>query len=368
HIWTTDPVGYHGWFSRRWHEFTGASLDDTKGEGWLEFVHPDDRERTVARWQQSLRSGAPYSIEYRFRRADGEYCWFLGQAMPLRDDSGRITEWFGTLTDISERKRLDRVRERLLEREREARAEAERRREELERVTESRTRLMRGFSHDVKNPLGAADGYAQLLEDGIYGELPAKQVDSVKRIRRSIQRSLHLIHDLMELARAESGQIELERVPCNVAGLVRESAEDFRAQATAAGLTLEIRTADPLDTQIDPPRGRQILSNLLSNAVKYTNAGGITVNADHGGDGAPRPGSWIAIRVTDTGPGIPPEKQEMIFQEFTRLDPDAQQGAGVGLAISRRIARLLGGDITVESRVGRGSTFTLWLPTIDREQ
>jgi PAS domain S-box-containing protein len=366
-IWTTDAEGHHTYFSRRWYDYSGATPEESRGEGWLQFIHPDDRERTVARWRHSLETGEPYSIEYRFRGADGEYRWWLGQAMPLRNEAGEIVEWFGTTTDISERKQLDEERERLLEREREARAEAERRREEVERVTESRTRLMRGFTHDVKNPLGAADGYAQLLEDGILGELSSKQVESVQRIRRSIQRSLHLINELLELARAEAGQIELELVPTDIAELVRETAEDFRAQAAAAGLGLEVRVGEALLTRTDPARVRQILSNLLSNAVKYTPEGGITVEAGLRADGSgPRGGEWIAIGVTDTGPGIPAGKRELIFQEFTRLDPEAQHGAGVGLAISRRIARLLDGDITVESPVNGGSTFTLWLPLAAR--
>lgn len=348
HIWTTDPDGYHGYFSRRWYDFTGATPEETKGEGWLRFVHPDDRERTVARWQHSLRTGEPYSIEYRFRRADGEYRWFLGQAMPQHDEMGAITGWFGTLTDISERRRLD--------------EERERRREELERVTESRATLMRGFGHDVKNPLGAAMGHAQLLAEGILGELSGRQRESVERICRSIDTAIRLIHDLLDLARAEAGQIEVECVATDVGRAAREIAEDFRAQATAVGLALDVRVPDGLRADTDPTRLRQILANLVSNAVKYAPQGQVTVDAEIRPSGGPRPGAWVALRVTDTGPGIPEDKREQIFQEFTRLDPEAQQGAGVGLAISRRIARLLGGDLTVESEAGRGSTFTLWLP------
>jgi PAS domain S-box-containing protein len=362
YIWTTDANGYHRYFNRRWYDFTGTTLEETEGEGWARFLHPDDRERTIARWQHSLRTGERYSIEYRFRNVHGEYCWFWGQAAPQRDENGAITGWFGTLTDISDRKRLDEERERLLRAEQEARAEAERRREELERVTESRTRLMRGFSHDVKNPLGAADGYAQLLEDGVYGELSDRQQDSIGRIRRSIRTALRLIHDLLELAKAEAGQLEIECVATDVAHAAREVAEDFRAQAAAAGLAVDVRAPAELRADTDPTRLRQILANLLSNAVKYAPSGKATLDAEARSNGGPRPGGWIAVRVTDTGPGIPEDKREAIFQEFTRLDPEAQQGAGVGLAISRRIARLMGGDLTVESEVGRGSTFTLWLP------
>jgi signal transduction histidine kinase len=269
--------------------------------------------------------------------------------VPIRDSDGKVVRWFGTNTDVTD--------------EIEARAEAERRREALELVTESRTRLMRGFSHDVKNPLGAADGYAALLEEGIGGALTDAQRRSVERIRRSIQVSLHLIDDLLELARAEAGQIELEIERVDAAALAREVAEDFRGQVSAAGLSLEVRALAPLPVDSDPTRVRQIVSNLVSNAVKYTRAGRVTVDASRrGDDGAPHPGEWAVICVADTGPGIPEDKRQTIFQEFTRLDPNAPHGAGVGLAISRRIACLLGGDVTVESEVGRGSTFTLWLP------
>ena len=113
----------------------------------------------------------------------------------------------------------------------------------------------------------------------------------------------------------------------------------------------------------DPARVRQVLANLLSNAIKYTPAGGrVTVRARTRTDGAPAPGEWIAAEVVDTGRGIPPEQQRQLFQEFTRFDSASAEGAGIGLAISQRIAEALGGRITVESQVGAGSTFTLWLP------
>ena len=499
-VWTTDAAGHHTFFSRRWYEFSGATYEQSRGEEWTSFIHPDDRERMEQRWRRSIATGEPYEIEYRFRSAEGDYHWFLGRAMPLRNAAGEIVEWFGTATDISEQKRLEEERERLLARERaareevttilesitdafftidrdwrftyvnheaerllkrsraelvtrcvweefpeavgatfereyrramaeqttvhfeecynplgvwldvhaypsedglavffrdvtrrkhaedalreserkfralaaererllegerEARAEAERRREALERVTESRTRLMRGFSHDVKNPLGAADGHAQLLEDGILGELSAKQLDSVRRIRRSISTSLRLIQDLLELARAEAGQLDIECVTTDVGAAAREVADDFQAQAVGAGLELKCHAGAKVLAETDPTRVRQIIANLLSNAVKYAPHGTVTVEAGVRDGGGPRPGSWVTASVVDTGPGIPVEKREHIFQEFTRLDPEAQAGAGVGLAISRRIAQLLGGDLTVESEVGRGSTFTLWLP------
>jgi PAS domain S-box-containing protein len=362
HIWTTDPQGYHRYFSRRWFDYTGASLHDTEGEGWLQYLHPEDRDRTLRRWQESLRTGAPYSIEYRFRGADGCYRWFMGQATPLRDEAGNIVEWFGTLTDISERKRLEEERERLLKNEQEARAEAEREREELEQVTRSRERLMRGFSHDLKNPLGAADGHAQLLEAGYAGDVSEEQRDSIVQIRRSIRSALGLIEDLLQLAKTESGQIEVQRKPVDLREAVRDVADSFRAQCEAKGLAMRVELPEEFPTiETDAARVKQVLGNLVSNAIKYTPAGEIGITMGFG-DNPASSAHCIAVNVSDTGPGIPEEKRHLVFQEFVRLQPEMTAGAGIGLTISRRVARALGGDITFRSKAGHGTTFTLWLP------
>ena len=365
--WMADSSGSIFWYNERWHEYTGRTLEEMRGWGWQKVHHPDHVQRVVERIRHAFETGTRWEDTFPLRGRSGEYRWFLSRALPIRDAEGAVVRWFGTNTDITEQIEAATERERLLEAERAARAEAQERREALERITESRTRLMRGFSHDVKNPLGAADGYAALLEEEIGGTLTEAQRRSVQRIRRSIQVSLRLINDLLELARAEAGQIELEVQSLDVAKLACEVAEDFRGQASAAGLGFEIETPAALTVESDPARVRQVLSNLISNAVKYTREGEVRV-ASHRrtDDGAPRPGEWAAITVSDTGPGIPPDKRETIFQEFTRLDPNAPHGAGVGLAISRRIACLLGGDVTVESEPGRGSTFTLWLPRAPR--
>jgi len=247
---------------------------------------------------------------------------------------------------------------------REAREEAERRRVELLHLTESRSRLMRGFGHDVKNPLGAADGYLQLLEEGVAGELGAEVREGVARARRSIRTALDLIEDLLALARWEASHVEVELSPTDVREAVRTIAEEYRAQAESKGLELRTELPDEVPLiESDAARIRQALSNLLSNALKYTERGSITVRVEEReGEAAPAPGKWIAIDVVDTGPGIPEDKQRLLFREFTRLEPGKRRGAGVGLAMSRRIARALGGDVTLDSAPGRGSTFTLWLP------
>lgn len=358
-IWTTDARGRHTYFSRRWYELTGATPEESHGVGWTKWIHPDDRERTFARWQRSLETGEPYEIEYRFLTIDGQYHWFLGKATPLRNDAGEIVEWFGTATDITPRKKLEEEREQLLAREQEARVDADRRHAELQRVSESRAGLIRGFSHDVRNPLSVADMSAQLME---LSELALDDRASIQRIRRSIRTSLRLIDDLLDVARAESGQLDIDCIPTDVGRAAQELADDFAAPAKAAGVVLNAVANEGLEADTDPIRMRQVLTNLLSNAVKYAPGSRVTVDAALRDTGGPRAGQWVVLTVADNGPGIPADKREAIFLEYTRLDPEARPGAGIGLAISRRIARLLGGDLTVESEVGRGSTFTLWLP------
>jgi len=236
-------------------------------------------------------------------------------------------------------------------------------RAELERVMKSRSRLMRGFSHDVKNPLGAADGYAELLTAGIYGALSTEQNEHVECIRRSIRVALALIDDLHKLARAEMGRLELSVTPVDLGDLVRASGEEYRASAEARGLSLSVDAPpEPLVVASDRARVRQIVSNLLSNAIKYTASGSIVIRVRRWlPQQLAQTDGWAAIDVTDSGPGIPPEKWDTVFEEFSRLASDENSGAGLGLAISQRLAHALGGRITLQSEVGSGSTFTLWL-------
>ena len=234
----------------------------------------------------------------------------------------------------------------------------------LARAIQSRSRLIRGFSHDVKNPIGAADGFAELLSVGVYGSLSAAQQLSVDRMRLNMRRAISLIDELHDLSHVETGKVAVVHAPVDVAALARSLGEEYDAAAQARGLSLSVELPQEgpiVDT--DEARVRQIVSNLLSNAIKYTETGTVTLRVRH----QPAPGrddtrSWATVEVEDTGIGVPADKQEYIFEEFSRLDESGSAGAGLGLAISRLLAQRLGGRISVVSEPGRGSTFTLWLP------
>jgi len=244
--------------------------------------------------------------------------------------------------------------------------DAEQRRVELERVVEGRARLMRGVSHDLKNPMHAIEGHAQLLEDGILGPLTSAQQDSIARIRRAVRSMLALVNDLLELSRAEAGQLKVSARSVDMAALLREIVEEHRASARAAGHQLDLTVTHEVPVIVtDPARVGQVLGNLLSNAVKYTPRGGrIAVRADQRTrTDSSQVQRWIAIDVVDDGPGMPEDQRETIFDEFARLARHADTpGSGLGLSIARRIAALLGGDITVCSEPPQGARFTLWLP------
>jgi len=257
---------------------------------------------------------------------------------------------------------------RLRSREREARlasdraqADAEFRRAQLQTMTTRWTRLIRGFSHDLKNPLAAAQGHLFMLEKGVKGPLAPSQLHAVSKSRHSVDTAVALAADLVDLARAETAEVDVRRVDMNLCDLVASVVDDYRAQASAKGLSIDLAVpAMPEKLHSDPARVTQILGNLVSNAVKYTNAGTISIRV------APRPDAGgrdcLAVDVSDTGPGIPKEDQRRVFDEFERLDAASSPGMGIGLAISERLARTLGGALTLDSEPGKGSTFTLWLP------
>jgi signal transduction histidine kinase len=240
-------------------------------------------------------------------------------------------------------------------------------RRELERVIESKARLMRGISHDLKNPLHAIEGHAGLLEDGLLGQITDRQRHSVERIRASVRSLLTLVGDLLELWQAEVGELRIKPQPTELSRVLQDTVDNYRAQAAATQHELTFLPPSDLPCiSTDPVRVRQIVGNLISNAIKYTPTGerievcAALRPADHARD----PGQWVAVDVIDTGPGIAPDKHAVIFEEFVRLHDSSQPGSGLGLAIARRIAKLLGGEITLASELGHGSRFTLWLPAV----
>lgn len=237
---------------------------------------------------------------------------------------------------------------------------AEEERVQVVRAGEARAALLRGVTHDVKNPLGAAAGYAQLLSEGVVGPLAPPQLEMVHRINRLVQTAVQTVADLLELARAD-GELHIEYASTDLATIAKEIVDDHGGMARERGIAMAV-ALQPTPIVTDPIRVRQILANLVSNAIKYTPPGGEVRVSTVRAEPSARTPEQVGIEVRDTGPGIPPELHGKVFEEFFRVRTTAAatNGNGLGLAISRRIARLLGGDVTFADGKPGGAVFTLW--------
>jgi PAS domain S-box-containing protein len=280
------------------------------------------------------------------------------------------TEWerqpvsLVSLRDITDRKHAE-ERARQLTHEREARLEAE-------AASQAKSAFLAIMSHELRTPLNALLGYSELLELGLSGPLTEAQREQLGRIRLSAKHLLGLVNELLDLAKVESGRLSVSAADAPVSDAIASAVALVQPQAAARGLELIVKSSQHPSMYIgDDERVRQILVNLLSNAVKFTPPGGtITIEAgtttSHDAEARLQSGrNYVCMRVTDTGPGIPRDKLIAIFDPFVQADSGptrTKEGSGLGLTISRRLARLMGGDLTVQSTEGKGSMFCLWLP------
>jgi two-component system sensor histidine kinase/response regulator len=273
-------------------------------------------------------------------------------------------------------------------------AELERLSQELLQANRAKSEFLATVSHELRTPLNAIVGFVDLMRDGVYGELTPRQVAPVERIEASATHLRHLVDQILDLAKIAAGRVELHIEPVDLRPFILDVAADIEPLVNEKGLVLTLGVGGTLPRlRTDPTHLRQILVNLLGNAIKYTPTGGIDLRARvvPGCDVPPtlhRPepvtariadspvaglraaggaGSCIAIHVADTGIGIGEPHRQRIFEEFEQIEAgpgtdSGNRGTGLGLSISRRLARVLGGDITLESELLKGSTFTVWLP------
>lgn len=276
---------------------------------------------------------------------------------------------------------------------------------EVRDASRIKSEFLANVSHELRTPLNAIVGFVEMLRDGVYGELGPRQGQPVERIAASASHLRHLVDQVLDIAKMAAGRLEVHPEPVVLRPFVLNIVSELESLINEKGLTLSITVGATLPrVRTDPTHLRQIIVNLVGNAVKYTASGGIAVRARLIGPASPvRPtdhaspvltrhdsprleeeGSlatiaalaarapradrpWLALQVSDSGIGIAPEDQERIFEEFEQVNAgprgdSMRRGTGLGLSISRRLARLLGAELTVESELGRGSTFTLWLP------
>jgi PAS domain S-box-containing protein len=333
--------------TERMHGLAEGTFSGTREE-FASYIHPEDRERVASEIARSLAAREPtYHIKYRFIRKDGAVRWLEGFARLRTDENGEPDTFLGVSHDVTER-------EELLVGEQQARRDAE-------AANAAKAIFLTTMSHELRTPLNAVSGYVDLLEMGVRGPVTDLQRLDLKRIRRASQHLLVLINDILNYARLEAGAVELHLSDVTLDDALSGMEALIAPQLEAKGVAYEYRRCDPaIRVRADREKLDQILLNLVGNAVKFTDGGGrITLSCDASGETA-------RVIVADTGRGIPRGKHQSIFDPFVQVDrhltPERQQGVGLGLAISRDLARAMHGDISVQSDAGKGATFVLTLP------
>jgi PAS domain S-box-containing protein len=314
---------------------SGRSAAELKGKRLLEVMPGHRASGLFDLYREVVETGEPRQTEVHYA--------YEGVDLWARVTAARLGDGFAaSFTDITRRKWAE---------------------EERERAIAARSRFYAAMSHELRTPINAVMGYTDLLLAGAYGPMPEVQLQSVERTHRAAQHLLELVNDVLDLSKLEAGKLEMELEETHLPSLVEDLFATVRPLAEERGSELQleqVRCDQPILT--DPRRVRQILLNLLSNAIKFGEGRPVDVRC------AATPEGRVAVEVTDHGVGIAPEDLPRVFEEFVQLAQREQQGTGLGLPISRRLAELLGGELQVESRPGQGSTFRLVLPGVLRAE
>jgi len=356
-VWSARADGYFDYYNERWYEYTGMPRTPDQGKSWPAHIHPDDRGRAEETWRRSLQTGEPLDLEYRVRRGtDGSYRWFMARALPIRNERHDVTRWFGTCTDIDERRRLDEEREKLLAAERAARAS-------VESSMRQREEFVGMLAHELRTPLNAILGWTQLLRRPAERDVVVRGLEVIERNTRA---QAQIISDLLDMGRITSGKMRLASEPVDLCGVIRAAAAVVRPAAEAKGVRLDAAMHPDTTVRGDPGRLQQVVWNLLGNAVEFTPAGGaIDVLVERQGD-------TVELRVSDSGEGIDPDFLPYMFDAYSQADAGATRthgGLGLGLSITKHIVELHGGGIRAYSDGrGHGATFVVRLTSADAQQ
>ncbi|MEY4548854.1 MAG: hypothetical protein RL685_5049, partial [Pseudomonadota bacterium] len=351
-VWIASADGANRFCNQRWLEYTGLTLVESAGDGWTKAVHSEDRSAADLAWKESTRTGCTFSLEFRLRKLDGSYRWWLVRALPVRAATGEIIKWFGTCTDIDDLKqaavKLQRTEEQL------------RQAQKMEAVGQ----LAAGVAHDFNNILSVVLGYASFILDGLEPDSPLRA--DVEEIRTAGERAAVLTLRLLTFSRQQvlkPRQVDLREILRGLDNMLR--------RLIGADINLSLLSEESSGhVFVDPGQVEQLIMNLVVNARDAMPTGGnLTIElasatldaayaAEHRGV---TPGQYATLAVSDTGYGMDEETQSRIFEPFFTTKQKVG-GTGLGLAIVYGIATQSGGHVCVQSELGAGTTFKVYLP------
>ncbi|WP_200321210.1 PAS domain-containing hybrid sensor histidine kinase/response regulator [Sphaerospermopsis aphanizomenoides] len=391
-VFTIDQDQKIIFVNQAWTEIFGYSFSDSIGLEFVDFIHPEDKEKYLHLINHKDNQGLNINVsqELRFYHQQGMIVW-----IQLSGRFNSLNYLSGTLVDITQRKKAEVATNQALLKEKKMREKMAFTNDklmitnaELDRATRLKDEFLANMSHELRTPLNAILGISEALMDEVYGTLNESQKSVICTIERSGKHLLELINDILELSKVESGKLELELTPVNCKHLCEFSLTFVKQQAIKKNLKLSLDIPlDLPDIMVDERRMRQVLINLLNNAVKFTPEGGriklivdreeglnqtyeetlkephfTTSNSDYNFD---HQQEFLCFSITDTGIGIAPEDLPKLFQPFVQIDSKLNRkynGTGLGLALVNSITKMHGGTITLTSELGKGSCFTVRLP------
>ncbi len=337
-IWMTDAAGRIAFLNCACLEFFGIPADQMMSFKWSGKVHPEDRDAYQAAFKRALEQRQPFHQRVRLRRFDGQWHWFESRGTPMLDAGGRMTGYMGSSPDITE----------IFESQ-----------QALKELDQRKDEFLANMSHEIRSPLTSIMGYADILRAKLTD---TEDIECINTIKESGEYLVEIVNDILDLSKIEAGKLVLNVgavSPYAVLGEV-QGLMDVRAREKHLPLILRYDGALPESIHTDRTRLRQILINLVSNAIKFTERGRVEIVARFFGSG-----DLLQIEVIDTGIGIAPAHQEVLFDPFTQADSTSARkygGTGLGLSITRRLVEMLGGSISFESEVDKGTTFRVRIP------
>ncbi|WP_247235215.1 PAS domain-containing protein [Telluribacter sp. SYSU D00476] len=363
--WATDPDGTANFFNKVWYEYSGLTYDELKASGWTQLLHPEDYTSTLRAWQQARATGGIYEVEYRLKRHDGTYRWFLARGIPMKDSQDNIIKWYGTTTDIQDQKMVAEVLESRVE---------ERTRELLEanntlrRINAEQEQFTYISHHDLKEPIRKIQLFTDMIKADSSNTLSADSQKRLDRIAVASERMIAALKDVLDFASLNQEE-QPEQVDLNeVIEAVKTDLEPVIAEKQA---TIQVATLPTI--RAVPRQMHQLFYNLVSNALKFSKpdvAPEISITYQrfmpaevHNHPELDSHREYYKIAIRDNGIGFDQQYQDKIFLMFQRLhSKDAYAGTGIGLALVRKVALKHGGKIWAESREGEGATFKVVLP------